>query len=354
MAKIEESLINPRTNFVYNGLEYKKGSWEFYYTNKEKEVSLNEDLDKSKIKVGIRNTYIEKVLQSPLPINLWVDSNNTPFTDLSDLLRKGVPIISFSTDAKIGLTQRVDTFGDLVSGTLEGDLAYVEDSQGTQWLPNTLGGTYYPAGWYVWNGVSWVSDRNAIAKQLQDNIDNILSIQTDQGDKYRTTSTTTNEIVPTGFLDFLIDIGLSYIPNQKVLLDASADNYMIGHVESYNQFTGELRVHIEHKKGSGTFSSWNIGLGSVIIDPVVWGAIGGSILDQTDLQDALLTWDFLKDTWSIEPNLNTTLANGDVYNYTLNNITRYRFVPTVYNPTQDAFYESFDGSTLTNLIITRG
>lgn len=68
----------------------------------------------------------------------------------------------------------------------------------------------------------------------------------------------------------------------------------------------------------------------------------------------LYTWEYLVANWSVEPSLNTAISGGDVYDYTLNGTTRYRFVPTTYNPTQDAFYADFDGTTLTDLIITRG
>lgn len=75
----------------------------------------------------------------------------------------------------VNISQKATDYASLVNGEEVGELAYVENSQGTKWLPGTLGGTYYPAGWYVWNGTNWVSDRNAIAKQLQDNIDDILN-----------------------------------------------------------------------------------------------------------------------------------------------------------------------------------
>jgi hypothetical protein len=52
------------------------------------------------------------------------------------------------------------------TGMVSGDIAYVQDSQGTQWLPGTSGGTYYAKGLYLYNGTTWVSDRNAIALEL--------------------------------------------------------------------------------------------------------------------------------------------------------------------------------------------
>lgn len=39
--------------------------------------------------------------------------------------------------------------------TVTGEFYWAESSQGTQWLPGSLGGTYYPLGIYYSNGVSW-------------------------------------------------------------------------------------------------------------------------------------------------------------------------------------------------------
>lgn len=60
---------------------------------------------------------------------------------------------------------------------LEGEIAYARNSEGTAWLPGTLLGTYYPSGLYVYDGADWVSDRNAIADQLQTSIDDIDQLQ---------------------------------------------------------------------------------------------------------------------------------------------------------------------------------
>ncbi len=37
----------------------------------------------------------------------------------------------------------------------EGKKAFVYESQGTEWLPGSWGGNYYPAGHYIFNGVEW-------------------------------------------------------------------------------------------------------------------------------------------------------------------------------------------------------
>ena len=65
-------------------------------------------------------------------------------------------------------------------------------------------------------------------------------------------------------------------------------------------------------------------------------------------------WNYFKDNWSDIPFINTVLVNGIVYQYNLRGTTRYRYRPNVYNPQEDSFYSNFDGTTLTNLITTRG
>lgn len=71
----------------------------------------------------------------------------------------------------IGWNYTAQNFTDLntviAPDATDGEFAYVIDSQGTKWLPGTLGGTYYPNGFYIRTGGSWISDRNAISEQLQ-------------------------------------------------------------------------------------------------------------------------------------------------------------------------------------------
>ena len=67
-----------------------------------------------------------------------------------------------------------------------------------------------------------------------------------------------------------------------------------------------------------------------------------------------LTWDYLIANWSVIPTQIGTTATGAVYKYLLGATTRYRFVPTAYDPTQDALYSTWDGATLSGLICTRG
>lgn len=77
--------------------------------------------------------------------------------------------------------QTANNFSSLVNGTSVGQLAYTNNSEGTRWLPGALLGTYYPSGWYRWDGANWISDRNAIAEQLQLLIDQKVQSVTGTG-----------------------------------------------------------------------------------------------------------------------------------------------------------------------------
>jgi hypothetical protein len=66
------------------------------------------------------------------------------------------------------------------------------------------------------------------------------------------------------------------------------------------------------------------------------------------------TWEYYVTNWTTEPVLLESITGGDVYSYTLDGTTRYRFVPSTYDATQDAFYTSYSSPTLSGLIVTRG
>ena len=74
--------------------------------------------------------------------------------------------ISFLQSSSRFIEQIAANYSSLRAGINEGGLAYVEQAEGTQWLPYTLGGTYYPKGWYVWDGAEWVSSKSNVAATL--------------------------------------------------------------------------------------------------------------------------------------------------------------------------------------------
>lgn len=73
-----------------------------------------------------------------------------------------------------------------------------------------------------------------------------------------------------------------------------------------------------------------------------------------DASSSTTSWGYYKDHWSAIPTNLGAITGGNVWSYTLNGTTRYRFVPTAYDPTEDAFYTTFSGGILSGLIVTRG
>ena len=74
--------------------------------------------------------------------------------------------VNFLSSSTRYIEQIALNYSSLRDGTREGVLAYVENSQGTAWLPYTIGGTYYPKGWYIWDGMDWISSKSNVAEAL--------------------------------------------------------------------------------------------------------------------------------------------------------------------------------------------
>jgi hypothetical protein len=100
---------------------------------------------------------------------------------------------------------RAESFSQLSDGDGVGSLAYVNSSEGTAWLPGSIGGNYYPSGWYLWTGTIWKSDRNSIASQLQTNVGSLNAKE----DKVSGYSLTKNNL--TDALKALYDGAVSWI-----------------------------------------------------------------------------------------------------------------------------------------------
>jgi hypothetical protein len=74
--------------------------------------------------------------------------------------------VSFLQSSTRFIEQIALNYSALRDGSKEGALAFVENSQGTSWLPYTIGGTYYPKGWYIWDGAQWITSRSNVAEAL--------------------------------------------------------------------------------------------------------------------------------------------------------------------------------------------
>ena len=89
-------------------------------------------------------------------------------------------------------------------------------------------------------------------------------------DRYKTSSTTSNS-VSNGSKSFTVDLNLSYIPLQEILVVYDSANHMHGEVTSYNPATGALVVDIKNHTGSGTYTSWSINLDGTPVDALSGG-----------------------------------------------------------------------------------
>jgi hypothetical protein len=65
-------------------------------------------------------------------------------------------------------------------------------------------------------------------------------------------------------------------------------------------------------------------------------------------------WIRLASEWTAAPVFNSSIAGGDVYDYTYGSTVYYRLVPTTYDPSLDAFFDTFVGGVLSNEISNRG
>ncbi len=90
-------------------------------------------------------------------INANNPSTSNPFATIEDVL-------TLSTYITV-----VPNYDGLPNpATVTGKFYWVENSQGTAWLPWSLGGTYYPKGLYYSNGISWiVTDAPYQASQIE-------------------------------------------------------------------------------------------------------------------------------------------------------------------------------------------
>tara|TARA_R110000772_G_scaffold252577_1_gene368023 strand:+ start:245 stop:904 length:660 start_codon:yes stop_codon:yes gene_type:complete len=106
----------------------------------------------------------------------------------------GVSVIGGGASKPFSFTSDNYTALSSLTGMSDGDLAYIVNSEGTQWLPGTIGGNYYPNGIYIYTSSSWTSDRNAVSYELHLDDERLDSLE----DKLRTNNntTTTTSLIP--------------------------------------------------------------------------------------------------------------------------------------------------------------
>ena len=107
------------------------------------------------------------------------------------------------------------------------------------------------------------------------------------GDRYLTSSTTSLSVA-NGAKTLTVGTGLSYSPQQDVIIAYDSAHHMHAVVTTYDSSTGVMVVNVQSHTGSGTFALWTVNVGGTTpLQSVYWGEILGTLGDQSDLATAL-------------------------------------------------------------------
>lgn len=290
MVEIKASTAAPTKMFMLDGLDYPKSSYDIFYAEREQTGGV---LDTSLIKVGIVNKYTGQVLVNPRHYSGYSTDGVTPFASWSALMTHLSDVINFNTASggSGAITQTASSFSNFTAGTNVGDIAYAINSEGTKWLPFTLGGTYYPKGFYQWDGANWVSDRNGIAEALY-NLDNAVKNQVVIV-KSASQLSGTLDSTKVYFIDGQIDMGTTQIkvPQGGLTIEghgydisklfSSENNYTMFIVDPAGTYSGNLTI-------SGN-TIWVNGTGSKIFNLDNAGNFGAIEFNTVNLGDFPVT-----------------------------------------------------------------
>tara|TARA_R110000822_G_scaffold227017_2_gene359728 strand:+ start:24353 stop:25300 length:948 start_codon:yes stop_codon:yes gene_type:complete len=97
---------------------------------------------------------------------------------------EGIPRAVNGSVAGSGNYIVVEVYTELPVGVDPDTIAFVINSQGTKWLPGTLGGTYYPPGWYIYKTGVWRHSRELVDQELE-NVNSLISENTTSIDDHK-------------------------------------------------------------------------------------------------------------------------------------------------------------------------
>jgi len=120
---------------------------------------------------------------------------------------------------------------------------------------------------------------------------NPLAFLSQVGDRYLTSSTTSNTI-GNGAKTFTVGTGLAYSPTQDITIVFDAAHHMHAAVTSYNSATGALVVDVNSHTGSGTYAVWTVNVGGIGAGAIPSGGTTGQVLakvSSNDYDDAWVT-----------------------------------------------------------------
>lgn len=141
----------------------------------------------------------------------------------------------------------------------------------------------------------------------------------------------------------------------RVTVNQTTQEYKVTATENTNQF----RILVSESVATSirvTVASLGVSGLSAYAIALINGFVGTEQdwLESLKGQDASInTWIYYVSTWDNPPEFIEDISGGSVYRYTQDAIIRYRFVPSPYVPSQDAFYSTYNDSTLSGLIISR-
>ena len=157
------------------------------------------------------------------------------------------------------------------------------DGLGTPTPFPTIPNAQVNSDWNATSGVAEILNKPTIVSSVNSgtniNVDNTnpaAPIINSLADRYKTSSVTSNS-VSNGSKSFAVDINLSYIPLQEILVVHNPANHMHGEVTSYDAATGALVVNIKTHTGSGTYTSWVLNLDGTPVDAITGSGTANEI-----------------------------------------------------------------------------
>jgi hypothetical protein len=204
-------------------------------------------------------------------------------------------VLEFSSDKTISLgTQGVDALGiiRLYDSPNRGFSEIRSDEAALFYTPSGRGeiGFLSPTN----PSAAYALDASGLTGQYSHVVPNAsgtLALLSQVGDRYLTSSTTSNTI-GNGAKTFTVGTGLAYTPTQDITIVFNAGNHMHAAVTSYNSATGSLVVDVNSHTGSGTYVVWTVNVGGIGAGAIPSGGTTGQVLakvSSTNYDDAWVT-----------------------------------------------------------------
>ena len=119
-------------------------------------MNLREIINKNTTRIKQIDCILEKNKEKVTSIDSLQYLNN--FLILNFTTTSGADFVEVELPS-MSIRYNVLNYSELITKTPNlYDLAYVRESQGTPWLPGSVGGDYYANGLYMWDGVNWIED----------------------------------------------------------------------------------------------------------------------------------------------------------------------------------------------------